>query len=73
VNSSYDSLTQRCILNWRFDGSGSVDASGKWTLTGTGVTGDPSFSEVTNGDTIPNAAANINEAFQTETWATENQ
>ncbi len=73
VNNSYDSLTQRCKLNWRFDGSGSVDASGKWTLTGSGVTGDPSFSEVTNGDTIPNAAANINEAFNTETWTTENQ
>jgi hypothetical protein len=73
VNNSYDSLTQRCKLNWRFDGSGSVDASGKWTLTGSGVTGDPTFSEVTNGDTIPNAAANINEAFNTETWTTENQ
>jgi hypothetical protein len=73
VNSSYDTITQRCILNWRFNGTGNVNTSGVWALTGAGVTGDATFTEITNGDTVPNAAGNINEAFNGQTWGTENQ
>jgi len=75
VNSSGDVYTQRAVLNWRFNGSGAIDTMGQWTLTGTGVSGDPSFTEVINGTQIPFAArtSNFNELFSSETWVTENQ
>jgi hypothetical protein len=73
VNNSHDVIAQRGKLNWRFNGTGGVDGSGAWTLTGNGVTGDASFSEIQSGDNVPKAAANLNEAFSTQTWTTENQ
>ncbi|HJW30325.1 MAG TPA: hypothetical protein VJ508_13930 [Saprospiraceae bacterium] len=74
INTSHDVLTQRGRLNWRFDGTGNVDATGTWSLTGTGVTGDASFSEMTDGNSVPTAAANLNEELNTnERWITDNQ
>ena len=74
VNGSKDVFTQRGKASWEFDGSGDVDASGIWTQTGNGNTGDASFTEIKNGDWVPvTTGTPINTLFKSDTWTTENQ
>lgn len=68
-----DVRTVRAMLEWTFDGTGTVNAAGVWTLTGTGVTVPNNFTIITDGRRLPNAQQNINEAFAGQTWITENQ
>jgi hypothetical protein len=42
-------------------------------FTGAGVTGDDQYTEVTDGSRVPDADTNLNEAFESETWSTEDQ
>lgn len=63
-------LTERAILNWDADLTGNINTAGAFTLTGSGITGDGAFTEVTNGTTVPSFAPNLAEAFVTDTWDT---
>lgn len=62
INGSWDILTQRAKLKWRWHADGLVAAgTQKWDqLTGTGITVDTAFEEVTSGASVPAAEANIN-------------
>jgi hypothetical protein len=74
VNGSGAVYTQRGVLNWRFNGSGTINSTGAWTsITGTGVTGDGSFTVIIDGTKVPSAEPNLNEAFTSQTWIVENQ
>ena len=74
VNGSKDVYTQRGKAAWEFDGSGTINASGVWTQSGTGNTGSASFAEVANGDVVPvTTGTSLNTLFGTQTWTTENQ
>lgn len=74
VNASKNVFTQRAKAAWEFDGSGTINASGVWTQTGSGNTGSASFTEVVNGDVVPvTTGIPINTLFGGETWTTENQ
>lgn len=66
-------LTERAVLNWDANIGGSLDATLAYTPTGSGVTGDSAFQQVTDGSVVPTAAANINESFGSESWQTVNQ
>jgi len=61
VNGSSAVLTQRLVLNWRLVADGTWDeATGVWSYAGPGdgVDGDGAWSEVTNGDRVPEPAVN---------------
>lgn len=74
VNASKDVFTQRGKAAWEFDGSGTINAGGVWTQTGSGNTGSASFTEVVNSDVVPvTTGTPINTLFGSETWTTENQ
>ena len=73
IFGSNNVLTQRVKFEWQFDGTGTIDEAGVWTRTGTGVTGDPTLTEVTTGLGVAPAAANLNEALASQTWIVENQ
>jgi hypothetical protein len=74
VNGSETVYTQRAKASWRFDGSGTIDAAGNWTQTGTGNTGDKKFTEVKTGDVVPvTTGTAINNLFAGEVWSTINQ
>jgi probable HAF family extracellular repeat protein len=69
INDSEKVYTQRAKAAWQFDGSGNVNAAGKWTQTGTGNTGDARFAEEMNGSEVPvTTGTAINKLFDTETW-----
>lgn len=70
INGSAGVLTQRAKLEWSTDITGTINAAGVYSLTGPGVSGDASYNEITNGNEVPNAQANINESFSSEAWAT---
>lgn len=73
VLGSNDVLTQLAKLNWSADLDGTINGAGNYSLTGNGVSGGASYSIITDGSRVPDAEANINEAFAGETWSTENQ
>ncbi len=63
--------TQRGKASWWFDGSGDIDAAGKWTkrVLTTKNAGDGSLVEVSNGSIVPiTVAPSGNKAQETQTW-----
>ncbi|MBX9583141.1 MAG: hypothetical protein K2X87_22770 [Gemmataceae bacterium] len=62
-------FTQRGKATWKFDGSGSVDATGKWDDSKAGNSGNGSFSLVTDGSVVPaTTGGEINSTLPGETW-----
>ena len=53
VDNQRSRYTKRATANWKFDGSGSVDAALLWRQTGSGSTGDSSLRISRSGDLVP--------------------
>jgi hypothetical protein len=59
INGSGEVLTQRLVLKWKIIAPGTWNATtGVWTFTGagSGISGDGTWTEVTNGATVPKPA-----------------
>jgi hypothetical protein len=68
-NKANTIYTQRGKVDWKFDASGTIVAN-IWTQTGTGTKGDRKFTEVTNGDIVPETtgmAATL--TLKTQDWS----
>jgi len=69
----YNDTTPAKRRRSNLDGSGDINAGGTYVFTGAGVTGDDQYTEVTDGSRVPDADTNMNEAFDSQTWSTEDQ
>jgi len=69
ANSVY---TQRASAEWQFDGSGTVDGAGNWSKTGSGNTGNGSFTEVSDGSVVPvTTGTPLNTLNTSSTWSVQ--
>lgn len=66
--------TQRGIVNWQFNGSGTISAAGVWSTTAqVGNTGGAAFTLVTDGIVVPiTTGTPLNDRLP-GTWFTANQ